>query len=138
EAASKGNGARRLLRHANGVVAFRRAGLEKISARPRPEIGERIKRHLAMIETLSRQLQQPEYLHVLLNPLPVYGLAVAVFGLIAALYLGSRDGQITAFILIFATAISAWPVAHYGDAAEDRVVAMADEAGQAWLKAHAH
>jgi len=91
-----------------------------------------------MIDALLRDLQQPEYLHVLLNPLPVYGLAVALFGLIAALYLGSRGGQITALVLIFATAISAWPVAHYGDAAEDRVIAMADDAGQAWLKAHAH
>ena len=91
-----------------------------------------------MIDGLLRDLQQPEYLHVLLNPLPVYGLAVAVFGLIAAMYLGSRGGQITALVLIFATAISAWPVAHYGEAAEDRVLAVADEAGQAWLKAHAH
>jgi hypothetical protein len=90
-----------------------------------------------MINALLRDLQQPEYLHVLLNPLPVYGLAVALFGLIAAMYLGSRRGQVTALILIFATAISAWPVAQYGDAAEDRVLAMADEAGQAWLKAHA-
>ena len=91
-----------------------------------------------MINGLLRDLQQPEYLHVLLNPLPVYGLAVALFGLIAAMYLGSRGGQITALVLIFATAISAWPVAHYGEAAEDRVLAVADEAGQAWLKAHAH
>jgi disulfide bond formation protein DsbB len=91
-----------------------------------------------MIDGLLRDLQQPEYLHVLLNPLPVYGLAVALFGLIAAMYLGSRGGQITALVLIFATAISAWPVAHYGEAAEDRVLAVADEAGQAWLKAHAH
>jgi hypothetical protein len=91
-----------------------------------------------MIEGFLRDLQQPEYLHVLLNPLPVYGLAVALFGLIAALYLGSRGGQITALILIFACAASAWPVAHYGEAAESSVVAMADDDGQDWLKAHAH
>ena len=91
-----------------------------------------------MMDALLRDLQQPEYLHVLLNPLPVYGLAIALFGLIAAMYLGSRGGQITALVLIFATAISVWPVAHYGEAAEDRVLAVADDAGQAWLKAHAH
>ena len=91
-----------------------------------------------MIDSLLRDLQQPEYLHVLINPLPVYGLAIALLGLIAALYLRSRNGQIIALILIFASAASAWPVAHYGEAAEDRVTAMADEAGQAWLKAHAH
>jgi len=90
-----------------------------------------------MIESLSRQLPQPEYLHVLLNPLPVYGLAIALFGLIAALYLGTRGGQLTALVLVFACAASAWPVAHYGEAAEDRVHVLADEDGSAWLKAHA-
>lgn len=55
-----------------------------------------------MMETLLRDLRQPEYLHVLLNPLPVYGLAIGLFGLIAAMYLGSRGGRLTALILIFA------------------------------------
>ena len=91
-----------------------------------------------MMEAILRDLQQPEYLHVLLNPLPVYGLAIALFGLIAAMYLGTRGGQITALVLIFACAASAWPVAHYGEAAEDRVLVMADNDGQEWLKAHAH
>jgi disulfide bond formation protein DsbB len=91
-----------------------------------------------MIDAILRDLRQPEYLHVLLNPLPVYGLAVALFGLIVALYLGSRGGRVTALVLIFACAASAWPVAHYGEAAESSVLAMADDDGQAWLKAHAH
>ncbi|HEY2140349.1 MAG TPA: hypothetical protein VGH00_09735 [Chthoniobacterales bacterium] len=82
-------------------------------------------------------LQQPEYLHVLLNPIPIYGLAIAFFGLIAATYLRSRGGQLTALVLIFATAISAWPVAYHGDRAYDRILSMADDDGQAWLKAHA-
>lgn len=91
-----------------------------------------------MIAALLRDLQQPEYLHVLLNPLPVYGLAIALLGLITAMCLGSRGGQVTALVLIFVCAASAWPVAHYGEAAESNVLAMADEDGQAWLKAHEH
>jgi len=91
-----------------------------------------------MIDAILRDLRQPEYLHVLLNPLPVYGLAIALFGLIVALYLGSRGAQVTALVLIFACAASAWPVAHYGEAAESSVLAMADDDGQTWLKAHAH
>ncbi len=91
-----------------------------------------------MIDAILRDLQQPEYIHVLINPLPVYGLAIALLGLIAAMYLGTRGGQMTALVLIFACAASAWPVAQYGEAAEDRVLAMADNDGQAWLKAHAH
>lgn len=91
-----------------------------------------------MIETILRDLGQPEYLHVLLNPVPVYGLAIALFGLIAATYLGSRGGQLTALVLIFASALCAWPVAYHGDHAYDRVLSMADDEGQAWLKAHVH
>jgi len=90
-----------------------------------------------MIDAILRDVQQPEYLHVLINPLPVYGLAIALFGLIVAMYLGTRGGQVTALALIFTCAASAWPVAQYGEAAEDRVQATADEDGQAWLKAHA-
>lgn len=91
-----------------------------------------------MIETILRDLRQPEYLHVLLNPLPVYGLAIALFGLIAATYLRSRGGQLTALVLIFATAVSVWAVVRQGDLAYNPVLSMADEPGQAWLKAHAH
>jgi hypothetical protein len=91
-----------------------------------------------MSDALLRELQQPEYLHVLLNPLPVYGLAIALFGLIAATYLGSRGGQLAALVLVFATTIAVWPVVSHGDQAYDRVLAMADEDGQAWLKAHVH
>ena len=91
-----------------------------------------------MSDALLRELQQPEYLHVLLNPLPVYGLGIALFGLIAATYLRSRPGQITALVLVFAAAISAWPVVYHGDLAYDRVLSMADNDGQAWLKAHVH
>jgi hypothetical protein len=91
-----------------------------------------------MMQNILRELQQPEYLHVLLNPLPLYGLAIALFGLIAATYLGSRAGQVTALVLVFATAISAWPVVYHGDRAYNQVLTLADEPGQAWLKAHVH
>ena len=80
-----------------------------------------------MMETILRDLRQPEYLHVLLNPIPVYGLAIALFGLIAAAYLRSRGGQLTALVLIFACAISVWAVARQGDLAYNPVLSMADE-----------
>jgi disulfide bond formation protein DsbB len=75
-------------------------------------------------------------LHVLLNPLPIYGLLIALLGLIAGTYLKSRGGQLTALILVFASALSVWPVAYHGEQAEDRILVMADEDGRAWLKAH--
>src|SRR5471032_1082396 len=120
------------------MVAFLCRQLDGICAGPRDSTSGPSATPTFMIDAILRDLQQPEYLHVLINPLPVYGLAIALFGLIAAMYLGTRGGQVTALVLIFACAASAWPVAHYGEAAEDRVQAMTDDDGQAWLKAHAH
>lgn len=85
-----------------------------------------------------RALEQPEYVHTLLNPLPVYGLGLGVLALIVAISLRSRPAQVTAIAVIFVAAGSAWPVAHFGNEAYDRVLSMSDEAGSAWLAAHAH
>lgn len=89
-----------------------------------------------MLQALLRDLQQPEYVHVLINPLPVYGLAIGVLALIVALFLRNRSAQTVALILILITAASAWPVIYFGEAAYDRVLSMADSDGEAWLKAH--
>ena len=89
-----------------------------------------------MLQTFLRDLQQPEYVHVLLNPLPVYGLAIGLIGLIVALSLHSRRAQITALVLILVAAASVWPVVHYGEEGFDRVLSMADGDGEAWLRAH--
>src|SRR4030095_1682752 len=89
-----------------------------------------------MIGTLLRDLQQPEYIHVLLNPLPVYGLLAGLIGLVIALILKSRRAQITTLILVLISSASAWPVYEFGQQGYDRVLSMADEAGQAWLDEH--
>jgi hypothetical protein len=87
-------------------------------------------------EALMRDLQQPEYIHVLLNPLPVYGLLVGLIGLVIALILKSRRAQITTLTLVLISSASAWPVYEFGQQGYDRVLSMADEAGQAWLDEH--
>jgi hypothetical protein len=91
-----------------------------------------------MLATLSQDLSQPEYIHVLINPLPVYGLGVAVIGLIIALLQRSRMAQVATLALIVLTGAIAWPVVHYGEEGYDRVLSMADDQGQAWLKVHEH
>jgi putative copper export protein len=81
-------------------------------------------------------LSKPEYVHVLLNPLPVYGLAVGLVGLIIALLFRSRAARVTALALMMLSAASAWPVYQYGEAGYDRVKAMVDEEGDRWLEEH--
>jgi hypothetical protein len=87
-------------------------------------------------EALLRDLRQPEYIHVLLNPLPVYGLLVGWVGLLIALILRSRRAQIATLTLVLLSSVSAWPVYEFGEQGYDRVLSMADEDGQAWLDEH--
>jgi hypothetical protein len=91
-----------------------------------------------MIAALVRDLRQPEYIHVLLNPLPVYGLLVGWVGLVIGLALRSRRAQIATLTLVLLSSISAWPVYEFGQQAYDRVLSMTDEAGEAWLDEHMH
>ena len=83
-------------------------------------------------------LRQPEYLHVVLPPLPIYGLAAGVFSLVVALLARSRSGQAIALLLMLLTASTAWPVAYFGHEAYDRVYAMSNDPEQKWLNWHEH
>ena len=91
-----------------------------------------------MIGALVGDLRQPEYIHVLLNPLPVYGLLVGWIGLVIGLALRSRRAQIATLSLVLLSSISAWPVYEFGQQGYDRVLSMTDEAGEAWLDEHMH
>ena len=93
---------------------------------------------MLLSETLLRDLRQPEYIHVLLNPLPVYGLLIGLIGLVLALVLKSRRAQIATLTLVLISSASAWPVYEFGQQGYDRVLSMTDEAGEAWLDEHVH
>ena len=89
-----------------------------------------------MIDALLRDLRQPEYVHVLLNPLPVYGLLMGWIALLMAILLRSRAAKIAALSIVLISAASAWPVYEYGQDAYDRVLTMTDDPGHAWLDEH--
>jgi membrane associated rhomboid family serine protease len=81
-------------------------------------------------------LSDPEYAHVLINPMPVYGLSIAVLALVLAMFLRTPRLTVAALVLIFICSISAWPTYRYGQAGYDRVKSMADDAGGKWLDEH--
>ena len=89
-----------------------------------------------MSDALLRDLRQPEYVHVLINPLPIYGLLMSWIGLIIAFFLRSRRAQIATLALVLISSVSAWPVYEFGEQGYDRVLSMADGDGQAWLDEH--
>jgi hypothetical protein len=89
-----------------------------------------------MIDAFLRDLRQPEYIHVLINPLPVYGLAMGLIALIVAFFLKSRPAQVVSLIVVFICSAAAFPVYEFGEQAYNPVLSMADEPGKAWLNEH--
>lgn len=87
---------------------------------------------------LLQQLKQPEYVHVLLNPIPVYAMACGAITLLVSLILRSRPAQVVGLLTITVAALSAWPVAEYGEHASDRVYSMSNKEAQEWLDVHMH
>jgi len=88
------------------------------------------------MNTFFQHLRDPEYMHVLLNPLPVYGLAFGTLALALALLLRNYRVTVAALVLVFVGAISAWPVYQNGESAYDRVKSMSDPTGEQWLDEH--
>ena len=88
------------------------------------------------MNTFLQHLRDAEYMHVLLNPLPVYGLAFGTLALALALFLQNYRVSVAALVLVFVGAISAWPVYQYGESAYDRVKSMSDAPGEQWLDEH--
>src|SRR3954466_12427634 len=89
-----------------------------------------------MIPTILGFLRQPEYLHVLINPLPVYGLSAGLIGLFIAVCLRNRAATIATLVVVLISAAAAWPAYELGEQAYDGVLSMSDEVGRAWLAAH--
>lgn len=78
----------------------------------------------------------PEYIHVLLNPIPVYGLAMGLPALTAALLARNRTAQSIGLGLVILASITVWPVTHYGEGAFKKIRGQADKTGQQWLDEH--
>src|SRR5438128_7363712 len=88
------------------------------------------------MNTFFQHLRDAEYMHVLLNPLPVYGLAFGTLALALALLLRNYRVSAAALVLVFVGAISAWPVYQYGESAYDQLKSMSYPAGEQWLDEH--
>jgi ABC-type Na+ efflux pump permease subunit len=85
---------------------------------------------------LKLLLNQPEYLHVATNHLPLIGLLVAMLFLGVALVTKNRTAKLIGLAMVCLLSLSVWPVAHYGQEAYDRVLSMTDGPGAKFLDHH--
>ena len=78
----------------------------------------------------------PEYLHILLNPLPVAGVLMGLIGLIVAFALRSRPARVVALSIVLLSSAIAWPAWYFGEKAYDDVMMIADDPGSKWMDEH--
>ena len=88
------------------------------------------------LKMFLEQIRKLEYLHVLINPIPIYGMAVGALLLLGANLRRSKDGQITALVLLALVGGITWIVVEVGQDAYDRMRPLLDLESQAWLKTH--
>jgi FtsH-binding integral membrane protein len=81
-------------------------------------------------------LKKPEYIHVMLNHLPIYGTMLGALGLAISLALRSRAAQITALVITLIAGVSAYPVLVTGQRAYKTIRNVADDAGADALDEH--
>jgi hypothetical protein len=79
---------------------------------------------------------KPEYLHVLLNPLPVYGLSLGALTLAAGLMARSKAARNIGLVMVIVCAASAWPVLYFGQHGYNHLYPQLDTESQQWLDAH--
>jgi hypothetical protein len=81
-------------------------------------------------------LKKPEYIHVVLNHLPIYGTMLGALALAISLVLRSRAAQITALILTLIAGASSYPVFVTGQRAYKTIRGVSDDPGADWLDEH--
>jgi len=81
-------------------------------------------------------LKKPEYIHVVLDHLPIFGTILGALALAISLILRSRAAQVTALIITLIAGASAYPVFVTGQRAYKAIRGMADDAGADVLDEH--
>lgn len=95
---------------------------------PRSAVGE--------LRILRMHLTQPEYLHVLVHPFPILGMALAAPLLLFALAVRSRGAREAGLVLIMLAALGALATVKIGQKAYDRVYDRIELESQQWLDVH--
>ena len=115
----------------SSILGFYRAAVTARTSQ-KPLIQKSQFNHMTELDLLKK----PEYIHVLLNHLPIYGTIFGALALTISLMLRSRAAQITALILTLIAGASAYPVFISGQRAYKTIRDMSDDDGAEWLDEH--
>jgi hypothetical protein len=79
---------------------------------------------------------KPEYIHVLLNPLPAYGLMVGIAVLLSGFVFKHPVLRATGLIIVAVCTAAAWPVLYFGQHGYNSLYTQIDTESQQWLDIH--
>lgn len=80
------------------------------------------------LNRLGQGLSDPEYLHLLLEPLPLYGVAAGLLFLLFAQFAGENKCRLLALAVICASCASVWPYQELRRQSNPRIMATRDPA----------
>ena len=75
------------------------------------------------LTTLWQSIRDPEYLHLLIEPLPLYGLGLGLMFFIVAFVVGERRCRLVALALVCVSCASVWPYTDLRAKATPRIIA---------------
>lgn len=75
------------------------------------------------LTTLWQSIRDPEYLHLLIEPLPLYGLGLGLMFFIVAFVFGERRTRLVSLCLICVSCASVWPYTDLREKATPRILA---------------
>lgn len=88
------------------------------------------------MQDFLHELANPAYRHLLINHLPILGLAAGALALFVGMLLRDHAAKIPGLIVILVMAASAFPVYETGEQAYRPIRRIADDTGVDWLDAH--
>ena len=90
------------------------------------------------MDNLAEALKHPEYIHVLLNPIPGYVLPTGLVLLLIALVRKRREAQVIALWVLVFVGIAAWPTWYYGHQGYDHLMQSLTDDAKQWANVHVH
>lgn len=81
-------------------------------------------------------LRKPEYIHVLINPIPIFGMGLGLLFLIIAWFRPAAGLAEAGLAIVIATGVVTYPTIKLGQKAYDRIYETIPLEGQMWLDVH--
>ena len=92
--------------------------------------------HKSEIAMFLAHLKQPEYMHVLINPIPIFGMGLGLLLLIVAWVRPAAGLSEAGLAIIIATGVITYPTIKLGQYAYDRIFETIPLDAQEWLDVH--